>query len=364
MIDLLKKNGPWFKANLHCHTTLSDGKMTAAQVKAWYKSHGYSIVAYTDHSKYAWYPELQDDDFLPVAGVETAFTCLDLNNKPLKYKLCHINFWAKDPEKSQYIPEEPTYDVGVINRYIAAMKKKGWLCGLNHPAWSRQTTEEVNGISGIDTFEIYNHGSQYLDNNGDGQIQYSMYLSEGKRAWCISVDDNHAGFEPDGQICDADDTLGGYIMMSIPELNYANFLLDGIDRPRPDGEHAWKGVPGDRITYSFAEPTAIRRIRFVFDSDLNRETLPEPENGMSRPMFHNRPKVMQQSHVPTTMLKAYRITAKTADGHIHVLADEINNYQRLRIHDAALENCLSITLEPIETWGQNTVRIFAFEAQQ
>ena len=50
MIDLLKKNGPWFKANLHCHTTLSDGNMTAAQVKDWYKSHGYSVVAVTDHS--------------------------------------------------------------------------------------------------------------------------------------------------------------------------------------------------------------------------------------------------------------------------------------------------------------------------
>ena len=30
---------------------------------------------------------------------------------------------------------------------IAAMKKKGWLCGLNHPAWSRQSTEEGNGIT-------------------------------------------------------------------------------------------------------------------------------------------------------------------------------------------------------------------------
>ena len=231
MIDLLKKNGPWFKANLHCHTTFSDGKMTAAQVKEHYKSNGYSIVAYTDHSKFAWYPELQDKDFLPVAGVETAFTCLDLNNKPLKYKLCHINFWAKDPANAEYIPEEPTYEVGVINRYIAAMKKKGWLCGLNHPAWSRQTTEEINGITGIDTFEVYNHGSQYLDNNGDGQNQYSMYLSEGKRAWCVSVDDNHAGFMENGEICDADDTLGGYIMMSMPELSYENFA-DALENGR------------------------------------------------------------------------------------------------------------------------------------
>lgn len=223
-IDLLKKNGNFYKANLHCHTTLSDGKMTAAQVKKWYTRHGYSIVAFTDHSKYAAYPELQSDDFLAIAGVETAFTCLDPNHSPLKYKLCHINFWAKDPETSVYIPEEHTYDVGVINRYIAAMKKNGWLCALNHPGWSLQTTEEINGLIGLDGFEVYNHGSHVLDNNGDGQAHYAVFLNSGKRAYAIATDDNHAGFDEEGEICAADDTLGGYIMISMPELSYENFV--------------------------------------------------------------------------------------------------------------------------------------------
>jgi len=140
-------------------------------------------------------------------------------------------------------------------------------------------------------------------------------------------------------------------------------LIDGIDRPRPDGEHAWTGAPRDKITFTFSEPTTVRRIRLVLDSDLNRDTLPAPENSMSRPMFHNRPKCMQQSHVPTTMLKAYRITANTATEDARVLADESNNYQRLRLHEVNLENCLSITLELLETWGCGTVRIFAFEVQ-
>lgn len=231
MTDLLKKNGPFFKANLHCHTTVSDGKMTPEQVKDWYKSHGYSILAITDHSKYHTYPHLQDPDFLLVAGVETAFTCLDPKNKPLKYKLCHINFWAKDPETSVYIPEEQTYDLGVINRYIAAMKKNGWLCGLNHPGWSLQTTEEINGIHGLDTFEVYNHTSHILDNNGDGQAHYAVFLNSGNRAWCIATDDNHTGFDPDGQISVEDGTLGGWINISMPELNYSNFI-DAMENGR------------------------------------------------------------------------------------------------------------------------------------
>lgn len=231
MIDLLKKNGAYYKANLHCHTTLSDGKMTAAQVKDWYKSHGYSIVAFTDHSKYAWYPELQSADFVPVAGFEAAFTCLDPDNPPLKYKICHINFWAKDPETSVFVPEPHSYETGVINRYISLMKKNGWLCGLNHPGWSLQTTEEINGIHGLDTFEVYNHGSQILDNNGDGQSHYAVFLNAGNHAYAIATDDNHAGFESDGDICAADDTLGGYIMVSMPALSYSNFV-DAMENGR------------------------------------------------------------------------------------------------------------------------------------
>ncbi len=225
MIDLLRKNGPFFKANMHCHTTLSDGKMTALQVKEWYKKHGYSIVAFTDHSKYATYPELCSDDFIAVAGVESAFTCLDPNNKPLKYKLCHINFWAKDPETSVFEQEEFTYDSGVINRYIEKMKKNGFICGLNHPGWSLQSTEEVNEIKGIDTFEVYNHGSYILDNNGDGQAHYAVYLNRGNKAWAIATDDNHGGFLENGEINEAtNDTCGGWIMASMPKLSYSNFI--------------------------------------------------------------------------------------------------------------------------------------------
>lgn len=225
MIDLLKQNGPFYKANLHCHTTLSDGNMTAEQVKNWYKSHGYSIVAFTDHSKYAAYPQLCDDDFIAVAGVESAFTCLDPNNKPLKYRLCHINFYARDPETSVFEQEEFTYDIGVINRYIAKMKKNGFVCSLNHPGWSLQTTEEVNGLIGLDGFEVYNHGSHILDNNGDGQAQYAVFLNNGKRAWAVATDDNHGGFLDSGEINEAtNDTCGGWIMISMPKLSYANFI--------------------------------------------------------------------------------------------------------------------------------------------
>ena len=38
-----QKNGPFFKANLHCHTTLSDGHMTAQQVPGAHRLSGMMI---------------------------------------------------------------------------------------------------------------------------------------------------------------------------------------------------------------------------------------------------------------------------------------------------------------------------------
>ena len=67
---LLPENGSFYKANLHCHTTISDGRMTPEEVKNAYKEQGYSIVAYTDHDVFIPHPELCEDGFLALNGFE------------------------------------------------------------------------------------------------------------------------------------------------------------------------------------------------------------------------------------------------------------------------------------------------------
>ena len=47
---LLPKDGIFYKANLHCHSTHSDGKLTVEQLKEVYKKEGYSVVAFSDHN--------------------------------------------------------------------------------------------------------------------------------------------------------------------------------------------------------------------------------------------------------------------------------------------------------------------------
>jgi predicted metal-dependent phosphoesterase TrpH len=42
--------GKWHKANLHTHTTVSDGRVSAAQRVEQYRDASYSVLAITDHS--------------------------------------------------------------------------------------------------------------------------------------------------------------------------------------------------------------------------------------------------------------------------------------------------------------------------
>ena len=67
---LLPEAGTFYKANLHCHSTVSDGRLSPEEVKNVYKKKGYSVVAFTDHDVLVPHPELDDEDFLPLNGYE------------------------------------------------------------------------------------------------------------------------------------------------------------------------------------------------------------------------------------------------------------------------------------------------------
>ena len=69
-IYLLSEKKNRYKANLHCHSTVSDGCYTPEQLKRIYKERGYAILAITDHEVLVPHNELSDDDFLLLPGYE------------------------------------------------------------------------------------------------------------------------------------------------------------------------------------------------------------------------------------------------------------------------------------------------------
>ena len=66
---LLDSSLNYYKANLHGHTTESDGVMTPAEVKKLYKNEGYSVIAFTDHEHLIDNSYLNDDGFIALTDV-------------------------------------------------------------------------------------------------------------------------------------------------------------------------------------------------------------------------------------------------------------------------------------------------------
>lgn len=225
---LLSEKGQFYKANLHCHTNLSDGKKTPEQVKELYKSLGYSIVAFTDHDIFIPHPELNDDTFLALHGFEAEIN----ENKPLDWhevKCCHICFIALDPttkeqpcwhrtkylfgnainqrDKVKFDENEPDFEREYspygITKLMNSVRDKGFFVTYNHPTWSKETYPDYIDYFGMHAFEMYNGAcitSGYDDYN---PRVYEDYLQLGRKLYCIGADDNH-NFYPDGtRKCDS-----------------------------------------------------------------------------------------------------------------------------------------------------------------
>ena len=59
----ISKDKKQFKANLHCHSTISDGRLTPEELKEAYKNAGYQVLAITDHCFPCPHNDLTDDEF-------------------------------------------------------------------------------------------------------------------------------------------------------------------------------------------------------------------------------------------------------------------------------------------------------------
>ena len=67
---ILPEGVNWYRANMHCHSNISDGSFSPDKIKKEYKKMGYSIVAYTDHDILLDHSYLNDESFLAITSSE------------------------------------------------------------------------------------------------------------------------------------------------------------------------------------------------------------------------------------------------------------------------------------------------------
>ena len=241
---LLPPTGRFYKANLHTHTTVSDGKMTPEEVKAAYKSRGYQIVAYTDHDVMVDHSELSDSEFLALRGYEIA---INDNRHGERWNHCtktyHLSLIATTPEANRqvfftnridfrgnaakYAPYVLTtgeqiytyvYSPIFINRLIRAANAAGFLVIYNHPHYSLQTGEDFLTLEGLVGMEIHNGASMAWGFGDDGDTaRYERMLRAGHTDLIpIAADDSHDNNTEDP----ANELFTGFMMIKAPTLSY------------------------------------------------------------------------------------------------------------------------------------------------
>jgi len=213
-----------YKANMHCHTTVSDGALTPEEIKKNYKEQGYSVVAFTDHNLLKPQNHLNDDGFLAINACE-----IDINQKDKEKgefygarKTYHFNFYATQPDmvETPPLPGFDYSDLKALNKYIKARVKEGFLVCYNHPYWSLQDYSDYIGLKKLFAMEIYNHNCELEGYYGHHPQVYDDMLRMGHKIFCFATDDNHnEKGRPVG-----DDSFGGYIQINSPALSYSDIM--------------------------------------------------------------------------------------------------------------------------------------------
>lgn len=244
--DLLPAAGRFYKANLHTHSTVSDGQSTPAELKKLYKDHGYSVLALTDHELLVDHSDLTDSDFVMITGMEYAVCELppeDYN----KSKTIEFNFLARDPHNVTQVCFDPTTvwhgetwraktarlsSEGVVQKVytreffqhvIDEANRNGFLVSLNHPTTSMETSRMFASFTGLFSLEIYNYGSNVLLGISEYNPQlWDIMLRAGRMVQPLATDDCHQSRRAeDDPYCDR---FGGWTMIKTEKLDYPSVI--------------------------------------------------------------------------------------------------------------------------------------------
>ena len=235
-LELIPEAGQFYKANLHAHTNISDGKRSPEEVKEFYKSQGYSAVCFTDHEVLIPHKDLCDEDFIALHGYEIAIKKDEKGHTAYHMPVYHLNVIAKSQDTvlmPHYYRDNPScagnarkwinehgvwdnndiidhteYNIEWINKHLEIISRAGFLVTYNHPQFNLHNVNDFAGLKHIHAFEVINGGCICLNDNTG--IHYEQFLRAGGRAVAIGGDDNH----------NPQTSLVAWTMIKAPELSY------------------------------------------------------------------------------------------------------------------------------------------------
>lgn len=175
---LLNGQARYYKAQMHCHTTNSDGGYTPQALAEKYYNEGYEIIMITDHNYLTAFQEVTVPGMLVIQSEEITFDR-------------HMNAF--------FISSNIVPDSGyTCQNAIDEVKGQGGLIQLNHYCegpftddnWAVSAPEIISFTDGPDFLEIWNTGTESVQTHDDKSI-WDEVLTSGKVVWGSATDDFH-----------------------------------------------------------------------------------------------------------------------------------------------------------------------------
>ena len=117
-----------------------------------------------------------------------------------------------------------------------------------------------------------------------------------------------------------------------------------------NGEFSYIAEAGEEIRYSF-EPTEVKSAHIVFDSDINRVTLPGSRCEQEHSMRANQRLDSPQMHMPTTLCREFALYGEKDGERTEILRVTDNRRRAYHIEINGLLDAL--VLVPLDKWGEN-----------
>lgn len=194
--------GQWLKAQLHTHTTESDGDLAPEALLRHYAWAGYDVVALTDHWKVT--RASTDEDLITILGAELNADIPDIE----RYSDVLV-YGIEDRPDPSLVAVNPLIDAEdgtdtayesfpTIQAAVDWATAQGGFAYLAHPYWSGVRNPEVLGVRGLAGIEVHNGTAVYESDRAESMQLWDEGLEDGLDWFGIATDDVHyPGFDLD-----------------------------------------------------------------------------------------------------------------------------------------------------------------------
>jgi len=194
--NLFKKEGNWYKGNVHMHTTNSDGEHAPEEICRLYNEEAYDFLCIADHHRIT-------------AGFDVPEGMLLIPGAEMNNNATHV---VGIGMKSSFDETDMT-----VQEMIDEINRQGAMAVIAHPYWSSLNCADLLNLENYEGMEVYNHTCHNVKGKGFSTVHFDQVLQSGRKLWGFASDDTHAKRDLFGSflMVKAESLTEGHIMASL-----------------------------------------------------------------------------------------------------------------------------------------------------